>query len=46
MVGLGRDYLASSPWMAVVPAHVIMFVSLLVLLIGDWLSDTLDVELK
>ncbi|SCX18477.1 Stage 0 sporulation protein KC [Agrobacterium sp. DSM 25558] len=46
MVGLGRDYLASSPWIAVVPALVIMFVSLLVLLIGDWLRATLDVKLK
>lgn len=46
MVGLGRDYLASSPWIAVVPSLVIMFVSLLVLLIGDWLRDALDVKLK
>jgi peptide/nickel transport system permease protein len=46
MVGLGRDYLASSPWIAVVPSLMIMFVSLLVLLIGDWLRDALDVKLK
>ncbi|WP_274629070.1 ABC transporter permease [Arvimicrobium flavum] len=46
MVGLGRDYLASSPWIAVVPSLTIMFVSLLVLLIGDWLRDALDVKLK
>ncbi|MBL8592816.1 MAG: ABC transporter permease [Devosia sp.] len=46
MVGLGRDYLASSPWIAVVPSLAIMFVSLLVLLIGDWLRDALDVKLK
>lgn len=46
MVGMGRDYLASSPWIALVPSLVIMFVSLLVLLVGDWLRDALDVKLK
>ncbi len=46
MVGMGRDYLASHAWIAVVPSLVIMFVSLLVLLIGDWLRDALDVKLK
>ncbi len=46
MVGLGRDYLASSPWIALVPAIAIMFVSLQVLLIGDWLRDALDIRLK
>jgi len=46
MVGMGRDYLASHAWIAVIPSLVIMFVSLLVLLIGDWLRDALDVKLK
>jgi peptide/nickel transport system permease protein len=46
MVGSGRDYLATAPWVAVVPSLAIMFVSLLVLLIGDWLRDALDVKLK
>lgn len=46
MVGMGRDYLASSPWIALVPSLAIMFVSLLVLLVGDWLRDALDVKLK
>lgn len=46
MVGMGRDYLASNAWIAVVPSLVIMFVSLLVLLMGDWLRDALDVKLK
>ncbi|MDO8360428.1 MAG: ABC transporter permease [Devosia sp.] len=46
MVGMGRDYLASHAWIAVFPSLVIMFVSLLVLLIGDWLRDALDVKLK
>ena len=46
MVGLGRDYLASSAWIALIPSLLILFVSLLVLLIGDWLRDALDVRLK
>jgi peptide/nickel transport system permease protein len=46
MVGMGRDYLASHAWIATIPSLVIMFVSLLVLLIGDWLRDALDVKLK
>lgn len=46
MVGSGRDYLATAPWVAVVPSLAIMFVSLLVFLIGDWLRDALDVKLK
>lgn len=46
MVGSGREYLASSSWIAVVPSLVIMLVSLQILLIGDWLRDTLDVRLK
>ena len=46
MVGLGRDYLASTAWIALVPAMAIMFVSLQVLLIGDWLRDALDIRLK
>ena len=46
MVGLGRDFLASQPWIAIVPSLAIMLVSLQVLLIGDWLRDALDVRLK
>ena len=46
MVGLGRNYLVSSPWIAVVPALAIMFVSLIMLLLGDWLRDALDVRVS
>jgi peptide/nickel transport system permease protein len=46
MVGAGRDYLATAPWVALAPSLMIMVVSLLVLLIGDWLRDALDVKLK
>jgi peptide/nickel transport system permease protein len=46
MVGAGRDYLATAPWVAVTPSLAIMLISLLVLLVGDWLRDALDVRLK
>jgi peptide/nickel transport system permease protein len=46
MVGFGRDYLASSPWIALVPSLVIMALSLLVLLVGEGLRDQMDVRLR
>lgn len=45
MVGQGRDYMASAPWIVAAPALLIVAVSLVVLLIGDWLRDALDVRL-
>ena len=45
MVGQGRDYMASAPWIVAAPALLIVAVALVVLLIGDWLRDTLDVRL-
>jgi peptide/nickel transport system permease protein len=46
MVGQGRDYLASAPWIAIVPAVLIVLVSLAVMLLGDGLRDRLDVRLR
>lgn len=46
MVGQGRDYLASAPWIALVPAVLIVLVSLAVMLLGDGLRDRLDVRLR
>jgi len=46
MVGQGRDYMASAPWIVASPALLIMFVALIVLLLGDWLRDALDVKLR
>lgn len=45
MVGQGRDYMASAPWIVAAPALLIVAVALVVLLIGDWLRDALDVRL-
>ena len=46
MVGLGRDYMATAPWVVASPAILIMLVSLTVMLLGDWLRDHLDVRLR
>ncbi|MEO1459884.1 MAG: ABC transporter permease, partial [Pseudomonadota bacterium] len=46
MTGFGRDYLASYPHIGVAPAMLILIIALVLLLLGDWLRDTLDVRLK
>ena len=46
MVGQGRDYMATAPWVVASPALLIMLVSLVVMLIGDWLRDHFDVRLR
>ncbi|KAF0231189.1 MAG: peptide/nickel transport system permease [Beijerinckiaceae bacterium] len=46
MVGLGRDYMPTAPWVVASPALLIMLVSLTVMLLGDWLRDHLDVRLR
>lgn len=46
MVGQGRDYMASAPWIVVAPAAVIVLVSLAAMLLGDFLRDHFDVRLR
>jgi peptide/nickel transport system permease protein len=46
MVGQGRDYLASAPWVVAPPALLIMLVSLCVMLLGDALRDRMDARLR
>ena len=46
MVGQGRDYLASAPWVVAAPALLIMLVSLCVILLGDALRDRMDARLR
>lgn len=46
ITGYGRNYLASHPHLAAIPAILIMLIALVMLLLGDWLRDTLDVKLK
>jgi len=42
MVGFGREYLTTAPWIMLAPAFVIMLTTLSISLVGDWLRDKLD----
>ena len=46
MVGTGRDYMPSAPWIVAVPVILIMLVTLVVQLLGDQLRDRFDVRLR
>ncbi|MDO1584842.1 ABC transporter permease [Rhizobium oryzicola] len=46
MVGFGREYLSSAPWIMLAPAFVITVTALCVSLLGDWLRDRLDPTLS
>ena len=46
MVGQGRDYMASAPWIVAAPATAIVLIALVVMLVGDWLRDRFDVKLR
>ncbi len=42
MVGYGREYMQTAPWILLAPAVVIVLTTLSVSLVGDWLRDRLD----
>jgi peptide/nickel transport system permease protein len=44
MVGDGRDHLIFAWWVAVAPAMVIVTITFIVQMVGDWLRDVLDVR--
>lgn len=46
MVGQGRDYMDSAPWIVASPALLIVLVSLAAMLLGDFLRDHFDVQLR
>jgi ABC-type dipeptide/oligopeptide/nickel transport system permease subunit len=46
MLAAGRKYMTSYPWMASFPGLAIMFTSLGMNLLGDWLRDVLDPRLR
>lgn len=46
MVGQGRDYMASAPWIVAAPAVLIVVVALVAMLLGDTLRDRVDVRLR
>ncbi|MBX8802892.1 ABC transporter permease [Ochrobactrum sp. MR28] len=46
MVGYGREYLTTAPWIMLAPAFVIMFTTLSISILGDWLRDKLDPTIR
>jgi peptide/nickel transport system permease protein len=46
MVGYGREYMTRAPWIMFAPAMLIVVTTLSVSLMGDWLRDRLDADLK
>jgi ABC-type dipeptide/oligopeptide/nickel transport system permease subunit len=46
MLEAGRKYLTTQPWIATFPGVAIMFTSLGMNLLGDWLRDVLDPRLR
>jgi len=46
MVGYGREYLTTAPWILLTPASIIVLTTLSVSLAGDWLRDRLDPTLR
>jgi ABC-type dipeptide/oligopeptide/nickel transport system permease subunit len=46
MLAAGRKYLQQYPWIAAFPGLAIMFTSLGMNLLGDWLRDVLDPRLR
>jgi peptide/nickel transport system permease protein len=42
MVGYGREYITRAPWIMLAPALTIVFTTLAVSILGDWLRDRLD----
>lgn len=45
MVGYGRDYMPTAPWMVIAPAMAIILLTFSVQILGDWLRDRADVRL-
>ncbi len=46
MVGIGRDYMPTAPWIVVAPAMMILLITFAVQILGDWLRDGADVRLR
>mgnify|MGYP003362123737 CR=1 FL=1 len=46
MVGIGRDYMPTAPWIVIAPALMILLITFAVQILGDWLRDGADVRLR
>jgi peptide/nickel transport system permease protein len=42
MIGYGRGYISSAPWIMLAPSAVIVMTTLAISIAGDWLRDRLD----
>ncbi len=46
MVGYGRDYIQSAPWIMLVPSAAIVLTTLSISIVGDWMRDRFDPTLR
>jgi dipeptide transport system permease protein len=46
MVGDGREFIRSEPWIVTLPGLAILVTVISINLFGDWLRDALDPKLK
>jgi peptide/nickel transport system permease protein len=46
MVGVGRDFMPTAPWIVLAPALTILAVTFAVQILGDWLRDRADPRLR
>ncbi|MDY0273101.1 MAG: ABC transporter permease [Advenella sp.] len=46
MVGYGREYLQSAPWILLAPSFIIVLTTFFISIVGDWLRDRLDPTLR
>ena len=46
MVGHGRPFLTSAPWIVLTPAFLILSIVFVVQILGDWLRDRTDIRLR
>jgi len=44
MIGQGRDYMADAWWLVASPSFFVVAIALVILLLGDWLREALDVK--
>lgn len=46
MVGVGRNFLQTAPWIVLAPAFFILAVTFVTQILGDWLRDRTDIRLR
>lgn len=46
MVGHGRNFMATAPWIVLAPALVILALTFVAQILGDWLRDRTDIRLR